>query len=89
MLFKLRAGPVQNVLRQSLATSFRSFAKKNDVGNDHLDPEYIKETNDDFENNLNARQKAFYRADRLALLDYKREQSLDENVWWNKLAKMD
>ena len=89
MLYKLGARPVQNVIRQSLATPFRTFAKKNDNGNDHLDPEYIQKTNDDFENSLSARQKAYYRADRLALLDYKKEQLVDETSWWNKLATMD
>ena len=87
MLFKLSrpTSQISNVLRVS--QPMRHFAKKND-SNDHLDPALIEKSNKDFEESLTSRQKAFLRADRLALLDHKREVYTDESNWWNKLKTM-
>ena len=87
MLFKLSrpTAHLSNVLRAS--QPIRHFAKNND-SNDFLDPAMIEKSNKDFEESLTSRQKAFLRADRLALLDYKREVFTDEANWWNKLKTM-
>jgi len=78
-------GALSSVFRAS--QQVRQFANKNDA-NDHLDPALIEKYKNDFEESLDARQKAFYRADRLALLDNKREIFTEENNWWNKLKSM-
>tara|TARA_B110000285_G_C15054310_1_gene578704 strand:- start:977 stop:1222 length:246 start_codon:yes stop_codon:yes gene_type:complete len=54
-----------------------------------LDPALVEKYKNDFEQSLDARQKAFLRADRLALLESKKEMFEDEDNWWNKLKTMD
>ena len=85
MLFKL-SRPTAHVFRVA-SQPMRHFSK-NTEGNDHLDPAYIEKSNKDFEDSLSSRQKAFLRADRLALLESKGAEFTNEANWWNKLKTM-
>ena len=84
--YTLKLAKRQTVVSQMV--SARPFARWQPPTNDFLTEEFIQKQKDDFENTLDEREKAFARANRLAILQLKKEQGADETLWWNKLASM-
>ena len=75
-------------LNRNVIAQTRCFAKWQKPTNDFLDPEFIAKQKEIFEKTLSDREKAFAKADRLALLSIKKDVVNDENMWWNKIKTM-